>query len=331
MPGISYRSTFNSLVARCAVCAAVLLSSYQLHAQFGNNRDGGLRGYLHGQVITASGPLATGTRVELRKGLGFPVSSAYVQASGTFEFRDVVPDLYQVVVISGVNEISTTVQVSTANPDLTIRIGSVQNKSEDGGTVSVAALNVPPKAQNAYQKAAELFAKNDTPGAWKQLTNALKIWPRYAAALTLRGVLRTDSNQHDEARKDFLAALEADRGYNLAYIGLATSYNGIGQFDNALKIIDESKARTAQMWQSHFEASKALLGKRSYDSALYEAGRTSTLLGRDLPTLNLIKAKAYLGLNNSESAVKELKQYLRQENEGPQADSVRRVLASLRK
>jgi hypothetical protein len=45
--------------------------------------------------------------------------------------------------------------------------------------------------------------------------------------------------------------------------------------------------------------------------------------------LNVVKAYAYLGLNDTNSAATELRQYLRQESTGAQADKARAILANI--
>jgi tetratricopeptide (TPR) repeat protein len=214
---------------------------------------------------------------------------------------------------------------------VTIQLGSASSASNSEAAVSVNSLTVPSKAREAFEAADRLFQKNDVTGAWKKIEKALQSSPKYAAALTLRGLLKMSTNQPQQALPDFIAALEADRGYQVAYAALAADYNLMGQFDEALRVLDQGNSLSMQSWQAHFEASKALLGKKNFDRALKEANQAASLLGRDFPLINVVKAHAYMGLQDTNSAASELREYLRRENNGPLADKVRGILANLGK
>jgi tetratricopeptide (TPR) repeat protein len=188
---------------------------------------------------------------------------------------------------------------------------------------------VPSKAWKAFQKATERFQKSDLAGARLQLDKAIELWPRFAAALTLRGVLKTHSALPHDAVEDFNAALDADRTYGLAYIGLAENHNATGNFDEAMNVLDRGSAYLTQMWQLHYEVSKALFGKKSFSRALQEASRASTMLGHELPGLCFIKAEAYVNLGDARAARTELETYLKENGNRPGADRLHQLLASL--
>lgn len=190
---------------------------------------------------------------------------------------------------------------------------------------------VPPGAKKCFDKASKLLHKNKVDDALKELNKALGMWPRYAAALSLRGFLEMTRNQHQKALNDFSAAVANDPGYAPAYVGLAADYNRTGKFDMALKVLDRSKPFTSGSWQLHFEASKALLGMKSFTSALKEANEASKIYGQELPDFRLVRAQAYLQLKQTEAAIRELRECLAKESKGPRAEKIRQFLSALRK
>ncbi len=315
-----------------AACAALFLCSLPVHAQSEDypSRPAGKRGSLEGNVVTSTGEPVSDARVELRTLGGMTVSTTEVGSSGSFHIADLQPGWYELVASSGIHRSSTTLSISSFVERMTIQIDTAPARPQGGNVVSVSSLTVPSKARKAFEAADQRFRENDVRGAWERVEKALQAFPKYAAALTLRGLLKMQTNQPQQAVDDFVGAMEADRSYELAYAGLAADYNLMGRFDEALRVLDQGNSLASPLWLAHFEASKALLGKKSFDRALAEADRARSLLGKDLPMLNVVKGYAYIGLNDMNSGATALQQYLRQESTGPLADKVRAVLASLR-
>jgi hypothetical protein len=314
-----------------AAWAGFMMCTGQLKAQESGYDSGavGIPASLHGQVVTATGQPLSDVRIELRSMTGRTISSTWAGISGLFYISNLESGVYEVVATSGVDQSVERVNIPSLETQLTVQIGSSRPSNHTDGTVSVTGLAVPSGARKAYEKAARLLQKNDMAGAWNQLTIALQMWPKYAEALTLRGVLKLQSNGLQDAMKDFAAALELDQGYPLAYIGLAAGYNLTGRFDDALSILNQARSLKMQSWQVRYETSKALLGKKIFDRALQEASQAGRLLGHDLPSINIVKAKAYIGLKNTNSATAELQRLLQKENSGPEADESRALLASM--
>ena len=316
-----------------AICGLVLLNCMKVHAQLEHSSSPGAMSHasLHGQVVTSNGQKPRDVRIEVRNSTGRTISNVLVGSIGYFEIRDLEPGFYEVIASSGTEQTTETVDITSFDTPLTIRIGSERSAAPEQAAVSVNALTVPSGARKAFEAADRLLGKNDFEGAMNQTNKALEVCPKFAAALTLRGVLKMHNNHPQEAMDDFTAALQADSGYHLAYVGLAADYNLIGRFDEALRVLDQASSLSAQSWQAHFEASKALLGKKSFDRALQKANLAAKLLGHDTPMLHVVKAYSYLGLKDKNSAAIELRQYLRQEKGGAQTDKFRALLNDISK
>ena len=331
MPRRCFRISHIEQLFFAAACALVFLCSLPVHAQSDDfpTRAGGRRGSLDGNVVTSTGERVNDVHVELRGMGGMTVAAVEVGPSGSFHFADLQPGWYELVAGSGAQRSITTVNISSFIERITIKVDSAPARTPSESVVSVGSLAVPSKARKAFEAADRLFRENNIRGSWERVEKALEAFPKYAAALTLRGLLKMQTNQPQQAVDDFTAALQADQGYQLAYTGLAADYNLMGKFDEALRVLDQGNYLASPSWLAHFEASKAFLAKKSFDRALAEADRAHSLLGQDLPMLNVVKGYAYIGLNDTHSGTTALQQYLQKESTGPLADKVRAVLASL--
>jgi tetratricopeptide (TPR) repeat protein len=116
--------------------------------------------------------------------------------------------------------VNISTQSSGDNPD----VGAIILKrlaGRDGDTISVTNALAPNSAKRAFDKARALLAKGEVPNARIQLTKAVAIYPKYAAAWLELGRLQMDSNQSEEARASFNKSLAADPRYLPPYERLA--------------------------------------------------------------------------------------------------------------
>ncbi len=201
----------------------------------------------------------------------------------------------------------------------------------ENATVSVAELKTPEKARAAFEKAEDAFEKHNLGEANRQLDKALSIFPQYTQALSLRGVIDLTQYKPEQARDSLEQAYRYDPNDGLTCIALGSAYNALGRFDDALRVLDRGLSLAPNNWQAHFEASKALLGKKEYEASLREVNKAGQLAPTNFASaLHLVRAHALLGVKNYASAVTELEQYLGEEPNGASAQEARQTLDQVR-
>lgn len=110
----------------------------------------------------------------------------------------------------------------------------------EGDSISVISLQAPDNARKAYQKAREAYDKNKLQDVEKQTTKAIEIYPKYAAALDLRGRAMEKLNRRDDAARDYQSAIDADKKFVLPYLRLATLLAFKNDWPQVLKLTDEA-------------------------------------------------------------------------------------------
>jgi predicted Zn-dependent protease len=88
-------------------------------------------------------------------------------------------------------------------------------------TVSVASLQVPPKAQKEYQEACAALKNKKLPETEKHLSKATEIYPNYVAGWVMLGQILGTRQQAGKARDACSRASSADPNYLPAYLCLA--------------------------------------------------------------------------------------------------------------
>jgi len=268
-------------------------------------------------------------RIELRDlSSGAMVGSVYTSASGSFEFAQISSGSYEIVALSGLNESKERIEVGNTPLVIDMRI-PVSTKPTDGSNPSVISVEdykVPEKARSEFRKAKEAASKSKVADASNHLKKALDIYPNYAAALTLRGLLKLDQQDLSGAMADLQQAIQTDDKYGLAYIGMGAVLNLGSKFDDAIRTLERAESLTPNAWQAYFEMGRALIGKSSFTEALRHLDRAESLAPAEVSLVHLVKAYALMALRMYSDAATELEVYLRKSPTGPNCPLARKML-----
>jgi tetratricopeptide (TPR) repeat protein len=238
--------------------------------------------------------------------------------------------IYEVVGQLGLEEARETVSVQAVDAMVSLRLPGVgPPQSGDRLSVSVAQMKVPEKARKAFNKAQVAMDKQKTEEANKYVAEALELHPEYSEALTLRGILKLDSNQLQDALTDLQHAVKCDTNYATAYLALGAAYNALSQYDEALRILDRGVGLSPTSWQAYFEMGKAFLGKANYEASIRQLIKAENMQPK-YSLIHLVKAHALLGMKSYPAAMSELELYLEQNPQGKDSAGARRTLERVR-
>jgi tetratricopeptide (TPR) repeat protein len=272
-------------------------------------------------------------RVELTDWNGSIVNSTYTNQAGSFEFSSVPEGAYLIVATSGLQQVSEHIEAShwSGMNMVSLRL-PVNNKPDDGrpgNTVSVAQYRVPEKAREEFNKAHENLEKGRTEDANKHLARALELYPDYADALTLRGILELDHKQTDAAIADLDRAIKSDGSYALAYMVMGSAFNQESKYDQAIQSLQRGESLAPNYWQAYFEMGKSYVGKGDYPAALAQLDRAKSLAGPEYPLIDFLRAHALLEMKQYSEAMSALQSYLQKEPQGANSEKARQILEQM--
>jgi len=297
-------------------------SRFGVSPHSGNNAT---HGSITGAVRSLDDRPVPDARVEVRSASGDTVVAGYSDAVGNFNIQQIPDGSYEIVAVKGVSESRDRIQIAGMETAVVLRL-SIRLTAADGSTsVSVSQFKVPDKARKVYEKGDEALRKNKLVDAKKYAERALEIYPKFAEALTLRGILEMSEGATDNGLADFDAAIKADPNYALAYTTMGAALNQTQKYDEATKVLSRAVALQPTSWQAYYELAKASLGKGDYKTALGHVSKACQI-SQEYAPIHLVKAHALLGLKMYQDAVGELELYLLQEPSGTAADSARKTL-----
>ncbi|MFB3814787.1 MAG: tetratricopeptide repeat protein [Terriglobales bacterium] len=284
---------------------------------------------LRGRVTFGSRP-ASGALIRLQDPRnGMLIRSAQTGDDGMFTLPSVEPGLYLLTTYLGLQQVQEQIQVNAMQSDIEVRFAS---DVQPGGSplVSAAELRIPDKARDALQDARHAMSKHDNAKAQRKIADALKIAPKFAAALTLRAVLALAGGNQAQAIQDLDRAIRDDPYYPEAYFMMGAAYNDMKQYRDAQRSLEQGMRLNPVAWQGHFEMSRSLLGLGDAAAALREAEAAIKTAPPNFAEVHLARGAALLQLQRYGESATELEAYLKKRPDGSAAPQARQVLAQVR-
>jgi tetratricopeptide (TPR) repeat protein len=162
------------------------------------------------------------------------------------------------------------------------------------------------------------------------IERALSIYPTYAHALALRGILQLMAGDRDSGSKDLELAVQYDPALVRAYVALANVYNDRHEFDRSSKMAEKAKLLAPRFWQGYYEAARANLGRGNFDDALSNAQEAERLASGDFKSAaSLARASALIGKGDNEKAAVLLRVLLARPLPPAQEELAKNFLANL--
>jgi tetratricopeptide (TPR) repeat protein len=290
----------------------------------------GFNATLNGTVTDASNRPISGARVELHDAMtGRSLAGTFTLANGTYEITNVPRGTYEVVASAGASESRSRLELD-ADRDISFHL-PVNTASKSGGSsISLSQLNIPGKAQHMLQKAEEAFRKARLDDAFSFVQKALVVYPNYAKALVLRGVLNMQKGDNKDAQPDLEKAVALDYGDDMGYVALASLYNNEGLFDRASQTLDNGMSLNPHSWQANLEMARAELGKKDYGAAMRSLERAQMIAPPEVTMVHLYRAQAFIGLKDYRAAIGELENYLSKNPNDANSELARNTLTKLK-
>jgi protein O-mannosyl-transferase len=158
-----------------------------------------------------------------------------------------------------------------------------------------------------------------------EIESALRVYPDYAQALTMRAFIRLAQGYPGEAAEDARRALSLDPNDAASLLALATSFNSLGSFDEAEQAAEQSLALRADSWQARLELAKSFYGHGNYVVALRELDVARI----DFADAHLVRGNVLLNLGRSKEAADEFRIFLREAGSDPRWKQVESIVTAL--
>jgi len=282
------------------------------------------------RVTTENGaPLPADARILVR-GSGF-LSTAPLDGRGNASFPEIPAGTYEVEVLGkGIaGYASSLVEVRAGHDNVLDVVVRLTKAPAASGTVSAAELAIPVKARKELVKTSRLIDAGDFKQAEEHCRKALALYPAFPAAYNALGVIAGRQGDRDEARRQFLKAVEIDPQHSEANANLAR-----------MALADQDWAEAERRAQSSAKGNPAdptpfalltvaqfKLGK--LDDAIASARHAHALAPQRYPIVHFIAATALRMEQRPAEAIAEYQTFLSEAPDEKAAPKARAALGAL--
>ena len=254
--------------------------------------------------------------------------------NGRFTFTGLASDLYIVSVrVAGFKEVQQQVDLRTQLTDyLQLQLVSDTRVSDSSPTkrTGVVDANVPSKALAEFERGRDaiLQAKNPDEGIM-HLENAVKIYPKYLAALLLLGTAYMDQQHWDKAETTLRQVLSLEPKTTAAHFALGELYLGRKKYSES-----ENELLAGIKLDPNSVRGHLTLGRLYYEMGdITKAGpQVGTALQLDLKLAqgHLLAGNIWLRARQPDNALVEFEEYLRLEPNGEFSEQAREAVQRLK-
>lgn len=297
---------------------------------------------IHGVVRYPGGrPVGRGVLVTLESAEGGGVTAQdQTDERGKFLFSGIDPQGYDVTVRQpGFRDIRSRVDlttVSTAYLDVTLQPmpGERQPTTPPegpGAKISAQELAIPEGARKEWEEGRKIYIDDKNPnGSVSHFRKAIEIYPSYASAYFFLGMANMDVKKYPEARSAFQKAIELDDKLAGAYLSLGACYNQEGNFAAAEKPLVRGLELNPEAARGQYELGRVFWALGRWPEAEPRARKSASLEPNFAPA-HVLLGNIMLRKRDAPAALKEFKEYLRLDPNGPLAPPTQEIVTKIEK
>jgi tetratricopeptide (TPR) repeat protein len=197
-------------------------------------------------------------------------------------------------------------------------------------TISLGAMNVPAGARHELDRGEEAALAGKVEEARKHLDKAVKLYPKFAAALNDLGVLEMRDGNREQGRDYFRQAVAADDHFPDALVNLARLEFADRNFSQAERLLAKAVALGAANAEILTILATSQLADSKAADAIATAQKVYLLPHERFALAHFIAARGYQATNRPFDAEREYEAFLKENPAGNNAELARASLAELR-
>jgi tetratricopeptide (TPR) repeat protein len=294
--------------------------------------------FIKGQVFYQDGRMADHIVVRLRSDKITYMDEQTTDPMGKFDFDGLTPSIYVLTIEGqGFKPYSALIDLSmskmwndriTLQPDRPHDAKTVPPEGANA-TLNAQEAEVPAAARKEYEAGQKsVNEKHDADGGIKHYRKAIQLYGKYSDAYLALGLLYLDLQKFEDAQGALQTANEINPNAPGGYMALGTMYNLQKKYDDAEKALTRGLQLNPDVPLGQYELSKTYWAMGKWQDAEPHAQKAAELSPTMAP-VHVLLGNIALRKQDTLGALKEFKEYLRLDPNGPMAVGVTQMIQKI--
>lgn len=291
--------------------------------------------FIKGQVRLDNGQFAARVVVRLRSDRQAYVGETQTDDMGKFTFDGLDLSTYILTIEGqGFKTYTTTLDITVSKMAYEqITLKSIKDpNAKDGaapsGSVNARIAQIPSKARKEFEAGKQSMQAQDAAGSVLHFQKAIELYPQYAEAYQLMGVMHLQTGKLAEAEPELQKATDLEPNLSTAYFALGICRNYLAKYPEAETALLKGLELDPQSADGHYELAKTYWNLSRYPDSETQAEK-AVALKPDLAGAHVLEGDIALQKRDMPGALKEYKEALRLDPKGPMAAPTQQMVSKI--
>jgi tetratricopeptide (TPR) repeat protein len=194
--------------------------------------------------------------------------------------------------------------------------------------VNARIAQIPPKARKEFEAGKHKMQTQNADGSIPHFQKAIELYPNYAEAYQLLGVLHMESGKVREAEPELQKAVEIEPKMSTAHFALGICLNMLGRYPEAETTLVKGLQLDPASAEGHNEIGKTYWALGRWQEAEPHAQKAAALKP-DMAQAHVLLGDIALRKKNAQVALKEYKEAIRLDPTGPMTPPVQQMVKKI--
>ena len=296
-------------------------------------------GFIRGQVRFENGEYANRVVVRLRSDVVAYQTETQTDPEGKFSFDGLPLTTFHLIIEGqGFRTYASTLDISIskmAYEQITLHPAKEAGKNGvppegPAGILNARIAEIPADARKEFEAGRKRMKAHDDAGSVQHFQKAIALYPDYAEAYQLLGVVHVESGKLNAAEPELVKSTEIEPNLSTAHFALGVCRNLLAKYKEAEAALLRGLQLDPLAAEGHYELAKTYWQLGRWQDAETQAER-AVFLKADLAGAHILLGDVELRKRDARGALKEYREALRLDPKDPMAAATQQMVDRIEK